>query len=62
MKISNLLEVDGAKYPCCAKSGFFFFLKCKASIELKEFVLLGCFGKPENIWTVRFPAGPSKFC
>ena len=25
MKSSNLLEVDGAKYPCCAKSGFFFF-------------------------------------
>lgn len=62
MKSSNLLEVDGAKYPCCAKSGFFFFFfKRKASIELKEFVLLGCFRKPENIWAVRFPVGLSKF-
>lgn len=59
MKSSNLLEV-GAKYPCCAKSGFFFFFfKRKASIELKEFVLLGCFRKPENIWAVRFPVGLS---
>ena len=25
MKISNLLEVHGAKHPCCAKSGLLFF-------------------------------------
>ena len=29
MKISNLLEVDGAKYPGSAKSGFFFFFNVK---------------------------------
>ena len=57
MKISNMLEVDGARCPSCAISGFSLW---KAPIELKQFVLLSCFQWPESVWAIHISCWATK--
>lgn len=57
MKISNMLEIDGARHPSCATTGLSL---CKAPIELKEFVLLDCYWKPESTRAVRISCWATK--